>query len=105
MKFTPLQHPPDLPKDLGRLAGLPIHRRYVKVNLGADGLPTMVVSDYAPHLQNIAGLNTTPAFSAAKAQSMAHELMAPSRAHSSKQNWWPTLLIPRIDVAHGGMGG
>ena len=75
------------------LAGLPVHRRFVKVNLGTDNLPTMVLSDYASHLQHVNPISTMPGFSATQARGLAHELIAPGGALSRD----PELVIYPTD--------
>ncbi len=40
--------------------GVPVHNREVKVNLDADGQPTMVLNGFAPHLAAKEPLSTTP---------------------------------------------
>ena len=52
-------------------AGIPVYRRYVHVNLGLHGLPTMVQSGYAPHLERVPLISTDPALSENQAQELA----------------------------------
>lgn len=40
--------------------GVPVYNREVKVNLDADGQPTMVLNGFAPHVANGPPLDTTP---------------------------------------------
>jgi hypothetical protein len=53
--------------------GLPVHRRYVKVNLGRGGLPESVLSGYAPGLDR-ADLSITPSVGAESVRSIVRDL-------------------------------
>ena len=46
------------------LGGVKVYGRFVHVNLDREGLPTMVISGYAPHLENITSFNPIPALNA-----------------------------------------
>ncbi|MDE2958249.1 MAG: T9SS type A sorting domain-containing protein [Bacteroidota bacterium] len=58
------------------LAGVPVYRRFVQINLGPQGQPTMVQSGYAPHLEEIASFNPVPVISRTQAENIAGEAIA-----------------------------
>ena len=62
------------------MGGLPVHRRVVKVNLGSDGLPTMVLSDYAPHLQDVDAFDSSLTVSESEIRLQVEQMIAPGRA-------------------------
>lgn len=55
--------------------GLPVHHRRVKVNLDAQGRPTMVLSGYAPHLARINRFDATPSLSPDEAVDRVRQLV------------------------------
>ena len=69
--------------------GVPVHRRTVKVNLGPDGLPTMVFSTYAPHLKSIDVFDTTPSVSPEQARQQVQLLIAAADVTTSD----PELVV------------
>ncbi len=69
--------------------GVPVHRRRVKVNLGPSGLPTMVLSGYAPHLAEIDAFDATPTVSSDQAKRQAQQLVSAAGASSSE----PELVV------------
>ncbi|MGI9173900.1 MAG: hypothetical protein ACR2GR_01090, partial [Rhodothermales bacterium] len=72
-------------------AGLPVHGRHVTVNLDRTGRPSMVLSGYAPHLAELDGFDTRPAFSAAEAQSRAEALLdGPARTSEPELVVYPS---------------
>lgn len=68
------------------LAGVPVYNRSVKVSLGSDGRPTMVISGYALHMEGITGFNPVPRLSEAEAAGIAAEALAPGSANAAPAN-------------------
>lgn len=64
------------------LAGIPVYGRFVHVNLNQTGLPVMVISGYAPHLEDMDAFNPVPALSAAQAESLAQRAISNDGATS-----------------------
>ena len=64
------------------LAGVPVYGRFVHVNLNRTGLPVMVVSGYAPHLEDMDAFNSVPALSAVQAESLAQRAISGDGATS-----------------------
>ncbi|MCY3487494.1 MAG: T9SS type A sorting domain-containing protein [Bacteroidetes bacterium] len=58
------------------LADIPVYGRFVHVNLNQTGLPAMVISGYAPHLENVDAFSSVPALSAAQAESLAQRAIS-----------------------------
>lgn len=58
------------------LAGVPVYGRFVHVNLNRTGLPVMVISGYAPHLEDVETFNSVPTLSAAQAESLARRAIS-----------------------------
>ncbi len=56
--------------------GVPVYRRFVQVNLGVNGLPSMVQSGYAPHLEQAVAINPVPTISAIQARNRARETVS-----------------------------
>ena len=71
------------------LAGVGVYERFVHVNLDRSGLPVMVTSGYAPHLERIDIFNPNPALSATQAESIAKRAISPDGATSDP----PELLV------------
>ena len=71
------------------LAGVKVYGRFVHVNLDRAGLPTMVISGYAPHLENITSFNPVPALNATQAESLAQRAVSETGATSRT----PDLLV------------
>jgi Zn-dependent metalloprotease len=69
--------------------GVPVYGRYVKVNLNADGQPTMALSSYAPRLKTPPGFSTQPALSAAEAQRRATQAVTTAGATTTT----PDLVV------------
>ena len=78
-------------------AGLPVYRRFVQVNLGVDGLPSMVLSGYAPHLEQPAALSPIPAIAAAQAQELARMAVSAGGARTGEPvlQFYPET-VPRL---------
>ena len=74
--------------------GLPVHQRQVKVNLGPDGLPTMVVSAYAPHVADVGPFSTQPSVSADRARQIALRSVTTGAASSNE----PALVVYPLDT-------
>ena len=71
------------------LAGVKVYGRFVHVNLDRAGLPTMVISGYAPHLENITSFSPVPALNATQAESLAQRAVSELGASSRT----PDLLV------------
>ena len=74
--------------------GIPVHRRFIKVNLGADGLPTMVLSAYAPHLAGAGAFDVAPLINADQARTIATQLVTLGDASSTE----PVLVVYPLEV-------
>ena len=76
------------------LQGVPVYNRQIKVNLDAQGQPTMVLSAYAPELRSVTSFQTQPALSSEVARSTIESLLnAPSVRATQPQ------LVAYIDEA------
>ena len=73
--------------------GVPVHGRQVQVNLDAAGRPTMVVSGYAPHLQDVRGFDPVPALAASTAR-LTTTALAEGPAEASD----PELVVVPTDA-------
>ncbi len=71
------------------LAGVKVYGRFVHVNLDRAGLPTMVISGYAPHLENVTSFSPTPAINLTQAESLAQRAVSQTGASSRT----PDLLV------------
>lgn len=71
------------------LAGVKVYGRFVHINLDKTGLPTMVISGYAPHLENVTFFNPIPALNATQAESLAQRAVSETGASSRT----PDLLV------------
>ena len=74
--------------------GLPVHRRSVRVNLGRDGLPTMVLSAYAPHLKQVGSFDVVPSVTMAQARRLAEQAISAGGASSTE----PVLVVYPMEV-------
>ncbi len=64
------------------LTDVPVYGRFVHINLNRTGLPVMVVSGYALHLENVDAFNSVPTLSAAQAESLAQRAISDDGATS-----------------------
>ncbi len=74
------------------LAGVPAYRADVAVSLDRRGQPTMVVSSYQPHLEQVRGFDPAPVLSSAAAQNIARRAATPEFAVSE-----PELVVYASD--------
>ncbi len=56
--------------------GIPVYGRFVHVNLNQSGLPTMVISGYAPHLENVDEFPSRPFIGAVQAEDLAESAVS-----------------------------
>ena len=63
--------------------GIRVYGRFVQVNLGVNGLPTMVQSGYAPHLENAATIPPNTVISSSQAQTLAQQAVSMQGAQTS----------------------
>ncbi len=77
---------------LQTLAGVPVFRADVAVSLDRRGQPTMVVSSYRSHLEQVRGFDPAPTLSSAAAQDIARLAASPALAVSE-----PELLVYASD--------
>ena len=70
---------------------IPVYNRYVHVNLGLNGLPTMVHSSYAPHLEHQTPISELPAITKAEASSRAGSAVSadPTVVHTAELMVYP----------------
>ena len=64
-------------------AGLSVYRRFVQVNMGRNGLPSMVLSAYAPHLENTAIIATVPVINDTEAKELVAAVVSTEGARIS----------------------
>ncbi|MFK7848754.1 MAG: T9SS type A sorting domain-containing protein [Rhodothermales bacterium] len=69
--------------------GVPVYGRFVKVNLNAAGLPTMIFSGYAQHLTQQTNLNTQPQYAANSAISQIETVLTQDNLKTSE----PELVV------------
>ncbi|MDE2833389.1 MAG: T9SS type A sorting domain-containing protein, partial [Bacteroidota bacterium] len=86
------------------LGEIPVYERYVHINLGHSGLPTMVHSSYAPHIEPMEAPDTQSVISEAQARSVAGTAVTTGQAdiHSAKLFMYPEpdpRLIWSVDVS------
>ena len=86
--------------------GLPVYKRTVKVNLGRDGRPTMVLNTFAPHVDAETALEPTPFIVSNQATRQAQALITPNAATSTE----PELMVypatpPQLAWRHRGLAG
>lgn len=51
--------------------GIPVYGRTVQVNMGLSGLPSMVLSSYAPHMESTVSITALPMVNASEAKEIA----------------------------------
>ena len=83
---------------------IPVYERYVHVNLGLNGLPTMVSSGYAPHIEEFDNANTLPSVSESQARTAAGAAITADafEIHSASLQLYPESvprMIWQVDVS------
>lgn len=83
---------------------IPVYERFVHVNLGLDGLPTMVSSGFAPHVEDLAVASSLPSVSESQARTAAGAAVTADafEIHSASLQLYPESvprMIWKVDVS------
>lgn len=78
--------------------GIPVYGRTVQINMGLSGLPSMVLSSYAPHMENTVSVTALPMVSADEAKEIAERAVTygTARIGEAKMHFYPAESPQRV---------
>lgn len=78
--------------------GIPVYGRTVQINMGLSGLPSMVLSSYAPHMENAVSVTALPMVSEGEAKEIAARAVTygTARIGEAKMHFYPAESPQRV---------
>ena len=84
--------------------GIPVHNRFVKVSMGSDGHPSMVLSGYAPHLRDAGPVRLQPLMDASDAVLRAQQETLAQGVSTPELVVYPSTAAT-VSLAYDGLTG